>query len=345
MGVPLAQPLSASYRDESNLNKSQKFVRILEALQEPGGANAYDLMSRFGLDDRTLRRYISDLRALDLPLEAEGRGPDRRLWMNASYRRQRVQVNLLEMISLKFGRSAFRFLEGTGFAEDMDEALEAFTTLGGAAIATAGDIDRKFVAVPEHRKDHTRDADLIDEVLSAVVYQNPATAFYAKVGGTTRRYNLEPLTLAIYKQGLYLFARDTGAEGRIKTFAIDRFRSFKRTRGAHFDYPEDYDPSALFANAFGIIGGAPQDVVLRFHRRVAPYIQERVWHPSQRLTPVSDGGLQLAMHVGIAAELVSWVMSFGPDVYVEGPADLAERVRRLHTEAARGLDPATRGRR
>ncbi len=340
----MTQP-SVPVVDDANLNKSQKFVRILEALQEPGGANSYDLMTRFGLDDRSLRRYISDLRSLNLPLKTEGRGPDRRIWMDASYRRQRVQVSLLEMISLKFGRSAFRFLEGTGFAEDMDEALEAFTTLGGATIATAGDIERKFIAVPEHRKDHTRDADLIDEVLSAVVYQNPATAFYAKVGGTTRRYALEPLTLAIYKQGLYLFARDTGAEGRVKTFAIDRFRSFKRTRGAHFEYPEDYDPEDLFANSFGIIGGTPRDVVLRFHRRVAPYIQERIWHPSQELTRLEDGSLRLSMNVGVAAELVSWVMSFGPDVYVESPDDFAERLRRMHAEAARGPDPSSWGRR
>ena len=341
----MAQPLSTAYRDESHLNKSQKFVRILEALQEPGGANAYDLMTRFGLDDRTLRRYISDLRALDLPLETEGRGPDRTIWMAASYRRQRVQVSLLEMISLKFGRSAFRFLEGTGFAEDMDEALEVFTTLGGASLASAGDVDRKFIAVPEHKKDHTRDADLIDEVLSAVVYQNPAAAFYAKVGGTTRRYDLEPLTLAIYKQGLYLFARDTGAEGRIKTFAIDRFRSFRRARGEHFDYPDDYDPHSLFSDAFGIIGGTPRTVTLRFHRRVAPYIQERVWHPSQELQALPDSSLRLTMQVGVGPELESWVMSFGPDVHVEAPDELADRVRRRHAEAARGPDPSTWGRR
>ena len=70
----MAQALTGSYREEVDLNKSQKFVRILEALQEPGGANAYELMARFGLDDRTMRRYISDLRGLGLPLESEGRG-------------------------------------------------------------------------------------------------------------------------------------------------------------------------------------------------------------------------------------------------------------------------------
>ena len=69
----MAQAMSSAYRDEVELNKSQKFVRILEALQEPGGSNVYDLMTRFGLDDRTMRRYISDLRDLGLPLESEGR--------------------------------------------------------------------------------------------------------------------------------------------------------------------------------------------------------------------------------------------------------------------------------
>ena len=127
--------------------------------------------------------------------------------------------------------------------------------------------------------------------------------------------------------------------------AIDRFRSFKRARGVHFEYPEDYDPSQLFADAFGIIGGAPREVSLRFHRRVAPYIQERIWHPSQALERLDDGSIRLSMSVGIAAELVGWVLSFGPDVCVEAPDELSQRIRRLHAEAARGPDPTTWGRR
>ncbi len=341
----LASPLQPTpLRADIDLNKSQKFVRLLEVLQEPGGAMAYDLMNRFGLDDRTLRRYISDLRDLNLPVMTDGRGPERKVWMSPSYRRQRVQVNLLEMISLKFGRSAFKFLEGTGFTQDMDDALEVFSTLGGESLEAAGDLDRKFLAVPEHRKDHTRDADLIDEVLSAVVYQNPAVAYYAKVGGKMRRYDLLPLTLAIYKQGLYLFARDTEADV-VKTFAIDRFRSFQRSRGEHFEYPADYDPNDLFANAFGIIGGQPQEVALRFHRRVAPYIQEREWHPSQQMETLPDGSVRLTMQVGVAAELVGWILSFGPDVLVESPASLTEHIQRTHMEAARGAESSSwRGR-
>ena len=52
--------------DDTKLNKSQKFVRVLELLQRHEGVTASELMSRFQLDDRTLRRYLSDLRDIDL---------------------------------------------------------------------------------------------------------------------------------------------------------------------------------------------------------------------------------------------------------------------------------------
>lgn len=333
--------------DDTRLNKSQKFVRILEALQSHGGVSAQDLMTRFSLDDRTLRRYLADLKALDLPVRSEGRGTDRRLSLDPSYRRQGVQLNLLELVSLRFGRSLFDFLEGTGFAADMDDALDTLSALAvlGGREQLAQHLDRKFVAVPEHRKDHTGDADLLDEVLSALLYQNPSLAHYAKVAGPTKRYSLQPYTLAVYRHGLYLIAMDV-EEQRIKTFAIDRFRHFERRRGEHFDYPEDYRPDTLYRDAFGIIGGGrPIAVELRFNRRVSPYIRERIWHHTQQVEPTGDGGVTLRMRVAMGPELVQWIMGFGPDVRVEGPSELADRVRRLHREAAEGwsdLAPAGR---
>ncbi len=324
--------------DESHLNKSQKFVRILEALQAPGGASAQQLMTRFAVDDRTLRRYLADLKGLDLPVRSDGRGTDRRLSLDPGYRRQGVQLNLLELVSLRFGRSLFDFLEGTGFAEDMDGALDTLSDLAvlGGREDLARDLDRKFVAVPEHRKDHAEQADLLDEVLSALLYQNPAQAHYAKVAGPTKRYDLLPYTLAVYRHGLYLIARDV-TDDRLKTFAIDRFRHFERRRGEHFDYPADYSPEALYRDSFGIIsGGPPQAVVLRFNRRVSPYIRERIWHRTQHVEATRDGGVILRMRVSPGPELVQWIMGFGPDVRVDGPQTLADRVRRLHREAAEG---------
>ena len=118
--------------------------------------------------------------------------------------------------------------------------------------------------------------------MSALLYQNPVSAHYARPTGRTRGYTLHPLTLATYRQALYLFALDV-EEDKVKTFAVDRFRNFERQRNQHFEYPEDYDPKALISGSFGIFGGEEREVVLRFNQRVAPYVRERIWHRSQQL--------------------------------------------------------------
>ena len=194
------------------LNKSQKMVCLLGRMAEAGGITAEQAIADFDLDERTLRRYLSDLRAISVPVRDEGRASGRVLSLDPSFGRKGVQLSLLELVSLHFGRSLFDFLKGTGFAEDMDDALERISAwsggMNGQHAGLVEHMDRKFMAVPEHAKDHTRDADIIDDILTALLRQNPVEALYARVGGPVRTYRLHPYTLAHWRQGLYLFALD-----------------------------------------------------------------------------------------------------------------------------------------
>ena len=151
---------------------------LLSRMQEAGGIRADQAIEEFDLDDRTLRRYLSDLRGIQVPVIDEGRGSERTLALDPSFGRRGVQLSLLELVSLHFGRSLFDFLKGTGFAEDMDDALERISAWsGGPGGANAGMVehmDRKFIALPEHAKDHTRDADVLDDILTALLRQNPS---------------------------------------------------------------------------------------------------------------------------------------------------------------------------
>jgi predicted DNA-binding transcriptional regulator YafY len=266
-------------------------------------------------------------------LRDDGRGPDRRLWIDPSYSRQGVQLSLLEFISLRFGRTLFNFLQGTQFSEDMDDALDRLGPLTGNSAPLVDHLDRKLLAVSEHAKDHTRDSERLDEVLSALLYQNPARAWYAKHGSPTRSYLLHPLTLATYRQGLYLFALHV-EEDKIKTFAIERFRKFERRRGEHFVYPQHYHPQEVVADCFGILSGPIEHVKLRFDRSEAPYITERRWHASQVVETDVDGGVVLQMRVGVSEELIRWLLGFGPRVEVLAPAFLSDKLYQLHEAAA-----------
>ena len=318
---------------DTALNKAQKFVRILEIVQRRGGVGANELMTRFELDSRTLRRYISDLKDLGLPLHDEGLATDRIISLDPSYTRTGVCLTLAEALSLHFGRTLFTFLDGTSFASDLEGAFERLKpAIARSTADIAEHLDRKFIAVPEHGKDYRGDGDTLDEIVSALLYCNPADAEYRPVRGIGKIYRLEPLTLATYRQGLYLFARDV-AEDRVKSFAVERFLRFSRLRRERFDYPEDFDPHALFADSFGITSGPAEDVVATFSPDVALFVRERQWHATQRLQVLPDGGVRLSMRVSVGPELKEWLVGFGPAVLVEGPPALVEQVREAHRAA------------
>ncbi len=319
--------------DDLKLNKAQKLVRVLELLSRPGGIPPEELEAQLGVDPRTVRRYLADLRRVGVSVD-EAAGPERLLSVSGGYGRAGVQLTLAEVLSLHFGRTLFTFLEGTTFAEDLDGAFERLQpSISKFNKEMLDSLDRKFLAVPEHAKDYREDADLLDEVVSALIHSNPADAEYRGARGQSRIYRLEPLTLATYRQGLYLLARDV-AEGRIKTFALERFTRFARLRRAHFAYPEDYDPRAVLGDGFGITSGVAEEVVARFSPEVALYLRERRWHPSARVEVLGDGGVRLRMRVAVGPELKTWFLGFGAEVVVEAPPSLLTFVREAHVAAA-----------
>ena len=296
-------------------------------MQRRGGIQVREIESRLDLDPRTLRRYLFDLRDLGLPVMERGRGMERVVFLEPSYRRTGVQLTLGEMISLRFGRTLFNFLDGTGFAADIDQAIDRLQpTVSRANADLVREFDRIFMAVPEHAKSYAAGADILDEMLSAVIYSNPADAEYRRARGSPRRYLLEPLTLATYRQGLYLFAHDV-EEDRVKTFAVERFLQFSRRRREKFERPARWDPRAFVADAFGITLGPPSTVVVRFSSRVAEYIRERRWHDSQGLVNRPDGSVEILLRCAITPELHQWILGFGGDAEVLEPPALRRTIR------------------
>ena len=309
------------------MNKSQKLVRIVGLMTRRGGVRASELRERFELDARTLRRYLADLRDLDVPIRDDGRGEDRIVSIDPRWRRTGVQLSLAEVLSLHFGRTLFNFLDGTSFAEDLDGAIERLQpAISRAHSDLAKQLDTKFVAVPEPSKSYGGAAsEIVDEVVTALVYSNPVSARYRKVSGLSRAYQLHPYTLATYRQGLYLFAFDIEA-GMVKTFAMERFEDLLRDRRSHFEFPTGWSPRAHIQDAFGIIAGDPAEVAVAFSERVAGYIRERTWHPTQRFRTLPDGRLELRLRVCPSVELRTWIQGFGEDAEVLEPPALVEAV-------------------
>lgn len=304
-------------------NKGQRLVQMLELMGRAGGVRASELIERFDLDARSLRRYLADLRDIRIPVVDDGRGDARVLSVEALWRRTGVQLTLSEVLSLHFGRRLFNFLDGTSFAADLEGALERLQpAISRTHAEISKQLDRKFIAVPEHAKDYSGDAaEVIDEAVTALLYNHPVDIRYRRFDDVTRRYRLHPYTLAVWRQGLYLLALDVEA-ATVKTFAVERIAEIARNHRDKFEPPASWNPEAFLAHAFGISSGNPEHVRVAFSPAVRTMVRERRWHPTQHLRRHADGWLELAMDVAVTAELVAWVLSFGRDARALGPESL-----------------------
>ena len=72
---------------------------------------------------------------------------------------------------------------------------------------------------------------------------------------------------------------------------------------------------------------------IRFSPAVARFVQEKKWHPSQRLSPQQDGSLIVEFQLSSIVEVKSWVLSFGREAEVLAPeslrAEISDDVRLL----------------
>ena len=75
-------------------------------------------------------------------------------------------------------------------------------------------------------------------------------------------------------------------------------------------------------------------VRIRFTARVAPYIEEREWHPSQKIKKSKDGGLLLSFTTNHLNEVKDWALSWGPSANVLAPVKLVEKMRAATHKAA-----------
>ena len=137
---------------------------------------------------------------------------------------------------------------------------------------------------------------------------------------------IEPYFLKLFKQRWYVVGRNV-AEGRVKTYALDRIRGLK-IQPRVFVLPADTDPKSYFKDAYGIMvdKGETRRVVLRVDTRQAKYLRALPLHHSQVEEEVNDGYSRFTYRLRLTADFVSEIISLGNQVVVEAPRELRAMV-------------------
>jgi predicted DNA-binding transcriptional regulator YafY len=292
-----------------------------------------EITERLEISDKTLKRYLGvmeyafgDLIAVRTGAEL-GRQPENERYLE--FKRYALESRTgYQLAPLYLSRFFMSFLEGTLLDESFSEAVALFESAveHPPSSVRVGDFANKFFAISHGPKSYAEHDETIETILQGLVKQNPLLLVYRKPGAAGKEYRVEPLTLLMYKQGLYLIASNPEWD-RPHFFAVERIREISRLKDESFDYPSDYSPQELCRGSFGIFVGEEVDVVIRFSPTVPrEYIVTRRWHKSQTVEETDDGSLILRMRVSGLPELAPWVLSFGGSAEVLEPESLRNEV-------------------
>ena len=330
-------------KQSGRLSPAIRMAEVRAILNTAEGASIYDLAERLGISDKTARRYLTALERAGEPLYEEWVGK-RKVWrLMPTARKDTIRLSTSQMLSLFLSRRVFDFLEGTGFKEDLDDVFRQLeVTLKRQDAVIARHLDRKIFDVNEAPRIYADRVEDVGEILTALIREERLEVTHVRSvpgqrrRGRSRRLTIDPYTLMVYKKGLYLVGYSHHHE-EIRTFAFDGFREVDWLRGQSFEYPDDYHPGQLIEGAFGLISGEPVEVRIRFSPHIARYVQRSRWHPSQKVRKLrgQGGAIELRMNVALTVELTSWVLSFGKDAEVLGPAELRQTIESEAREMAR----------
>ena len=325
---------------------------ILRDLEASRRLTIDEMAARTGVTTRTIRRDLEALQEAGFPLFDELH-EGKRFWtleQRAFRRLDDTGFTLAELSALYFSRTLAECLAATPFQQDVRRAFDKL-----ASALTPGMrqfLDRLPLAIqakaePGARalidghdgetpaKQSTRVAQLLDATLH---HRRVVIRYYSFSSNREKAYTIEPQRLVYAQGGLYLVAFVPEYKG-LRTFSVERILSLSLTE-EHFE-PQDLSEDA-FAHSLGVHEGTPESIEIVFEPRMARYVKERVWHPSQAIREQPDGSVILSLTVSNDWALRSWILGFGPVARVLAPPHLAaqilEEVERTRSQYVPGLE-------
>lgn len=314
---------------------------LLRRLEASRGATLQELADslpdEFPKHLRTLRRDLAALEAVGFPLLTERVNGQTRWRLIEGYRHvPALTFSATELMALLFSRNLLKPLEGTLIHASLDSALtKAAAALPPPGLAYVRQMQDFFsVRLGPHKtyRQHRATIDLLTRAIAET--RTVQMRYYSASRNTTTRREADPYRLWYAAGALYLIAychrrRD------VRMFAVDRIRSLTIT-DRPCQMPLGFDVEAYVQDALVVMRGKQIEVELLFDRATAAWAKDRVWHPSQRLTPLRGGRLRMTLRVADTRELVGWILSFGGGVRVARPEALRARVREEARKIASG---------
>src|SRR5918993_5676413 len=284
---------------------------ILKDLEASRRVTIDDLAARTGVTTRTIRRDLEALQTAGFPLFDETHD-GKKYWtleQKAFRRLDDTGFTLAELSALYFSRTLVECLSGTPFQRDVTSAfdkLSAALTPGMKQFLDRMPLVMEAKAEPGAQATAPRTREVAQLVEATMQHRRVTMRYHSFSSNREKTYVFEPYRLLFGQGGLYVIGM-VPEYGTLRTFAVDRIEQISLTeeRFEPLELPDD-----AFAHSLGVNQGTPSKIAIAIAPKLARYVRERIWHPSQQIEEGPDGSIRLTLNVVNDWALKSWILGF-----------------------------------
>lgn len=302
-------------------------LRTIEASRT--GVTIHELAAEAHVTTRTIRRDLQALQEAGFAVYDEGGEQETKRWRldGSPFRTVQEGLSVADVAALYLSRAVVEGASGWPLSEELRQAFskleralnprmrEFLSTLPRVLSTKAG---------PRATGRSASQTDIARRLFDAVRDRRLVEMkYFSAASNKTKMYFVQPYRLTLAQGGLYLIAW-VDEYRAFRTFATERIEqltvtedTFRKTREL---------PADLFGASLGVFWGEPERIELVFAPGAAMFVRGRVWHASQRIEDLTDGGVRMTLDVSNDSALKSWILGFGADVRVVQPERLVRAI-------------------
>jgi predicted DNA-binding transcriptional regulator YafY len=324
-------------------NKTAKIHRLVKLLQDHAeGLGIKHLSDLLGVDERTVKRYLSDLRRLKFELVVDRKGAGRK----SLYRilttgappthflpaLKKIRTELHAGGNPKYTaliNQLLRFLEDRDAAQRGDPAGEE-----SPANAEAYYIDHGPFAEADPSPG-------ILKILEASITARTAIKLtYSGYASEAGEFLFFPYALCLRVGTLYLIGRQGGNRGPFKSLSVKRI---KRGIATQERFTRDtFVPAEYYKYTFGQwarqLDESPETVLLALRAPwLEKYLSESHFHPPGKILKTAKDTV-FEVKIVVKPDFVNWVLSLAPDLIPLKPDSLRQEVAKRLKKALSQLE-------
>ena len=311
------------------LNRAERLRAIERMLyRAPNGMRVVEIAQECAVDRRTVYRDLDLLSTSGVPIwQDEGRfGIERERYLTT------VRLNFNEAVAL--------YMAARLLARHADEHNpHVVTALDKLATSLPEPISGYIARTASHVRDRVlneRYIQVLEAVTLAWSLQRKVRLWYRSPrSGQVRQRDFSPYFVEPSGTGYacYVVGFDDWS-GEMRTFKLERLERAQMLDET-YEMPPGFDPDQYLETSWGIMHGQETvEVVLQFSPNVASRVRESVWHPSQEIDDLRDGGCLFTVRISEPKEMRPWIRSWGPEVEVLSPPSVREAIAEEATRMA-----------